>query len=335
MTSGRMNCILSIMLPVALLAGCVDRSVTLDPQPSASNPTGTETTIHAAPAMMAAKGADVESQLSSFMDGINAALSSQGADYRVAFAEYVVAGGDAAGSIVIQKDLGNKRLGFDFVPGDNRRAWSDGGSTSTDDITYAIDQTGDAVPPFGGLSAAETDAAIVRAMNTWDAETCSALALARNPDFGIDIGLIAFLNSLGGSPFVFADIQHAGWRDINFGGGVLGVTFTFGFTDSSGNFTDVDNNGRLDAAFREIYYDPSWVWQDDGVSNIDVETVALHEAGHGLSQAHFGNISFKNDGSVMGAPRAVMNAFIFGVDRELYGTDRGGHCGNWSNWPQN
>ncbi len=322
-------------IPALVLAGCVDRAATLDPTPSAGNPTGNEALAQAGPVMMSAVAADVESQLSTAMDAINLALSNDGADYRVALAEYVVAGGDAAGSTVIQKDLGNKRLSFDFVPGDTRRGWSAGPATTTDDITYAIDQTGDAVPPFGGLSGAQTDAAIVRAMDTWDAETCSNLALIRNPDFGIDIGVVAFLNNLGGSPFVFADVQHAGWRDINFAGGVLGVTFTFGFIDGSGNFTDIDNNGRLDAAFREIYYDPSWLWQDDGVSNIDVETVALHEAGHGLSQAHFGNISFKNDGSVRGAPRAVMNAFIFGVDRTLYGTDVGGHCGNWGNWPLN
>ena len=70
-----------------------------------------------------------------------------------------------------------------------------------------------------------------------------------------------------------------------------------------------------------------------GVTNFDVEAVALHEAGHGLSQAHFGNIFFTNDGSLLRAPAAIMNPFIFGVDRNLLASDDGGHCSIWSQWP--
>ena len=266
------------------------------------------------------------------MDALNAGLAADGADYRVAMAEYVTSGDSGEmGNTIIAKNVGNKQLGFDFVPGDTRRAWSGPGANS---ITYAIDTTGDAVPPFGGLGAAATDAAIVRSMDTWDALTCSNLGLAQSPDFGIDIGVVAFLNSLGGSPFVFADVQHAGWRDINFAGGVLGVTFTFGFTDVNG-FTDIDNNGKLDAAFREIYYDPSFSWADDGSSNVDVESVALHEAGHGLSQGHFGKVWIKKDGSLKRSPTAVMNALYAGPLAALRGTDNGGHCSNWGQWPNN
>ena len=233
---------------------------------------------------------DAAAAIAEMMDEVNVALEAQGADYRVAMAEYVTGDGDEAGATVISKDLGNKQLAFDFVPFDARRAgWSGPAGGPTDNITFAVDQTGDAVPPFGGLSAAATTAAIQRAMGTWDGQICSTLPINQNPDFGIDIGVIAFIFGLGGSPFVLADVQHAGWRDINFGGGVLGATFTF-FFPSPG---DIDNNGKLDAAFREIYYDPSFSWADDGVSNVDVETVALHEAGHGLSQAHFGNIFFQ------------------------------------------
>ena len=76
--------------------------------------------------------------------------------------------------------------------------------------------------------------------------------------------MIAFLFC----PFVLADIQHAGWRDIDFGGGILAVAFTFVFVDVSG-LTDIDNNGKFDTAFREIYFDPSFSWADDGVSNVE------------------------------------------------------------------
>jgi hypothetical protein len=113
------------------------------------------------------------------------------------------------------------------------------------------------------------------------------------------------------------------------------VTFTFGFTDDDGNFTDINNDRKLDCAFREIYYDPSWNWADDGVSNIDVESVAVHELGHGLSQGHFGQVFIQNTGYLQVAPRAVMNALYTGPYRVLQGTDNGGHCSIWAEWPQN
>ena len=284
---------------------------------------------------------EVSDAFSAMLDDMNVALAGEGADYRAVMVEYVTGAGDEAGATVISKDLGNKQLGFDFVPFDVRRAgtpftnggWSGSVAGPDDDITYAVDMTGDAVPPLGVLSAAQTTAAINAAMATWDGQTCSNLPITMNPDFGLDLGVI-----LGGA--LVADIMHAGWGNF-FGGGVLGAAFTFGFIDGSGNFTDIDNNGKLDAAFREIYYDgffpafpTPWPWNVDG-SGIDVEAVALHEAGHGLSQAHFGNIFIKNDGSLKRAPAAIMNPFILGATRTLLGTDKGGHCSNWAQWPNN
>ena len=242
---------------------------------------------------------DPAAEISNIMDAINASLAAEGADYQVAMAEYITDGESGElGNTVIAKNVGNKQLSHDFVPGDARRAWGDPGGG----ITYAIDQTGDAVPFAGGLTQPQTDAAIVRATTSWDNEECSNLPLVRNPDFGIDIGFVAYDLSGGGvgSPFIFADVQHAGWRDLEFGGGTIGITFTFLWCDPCGTtpvFTDIDNNGKADTAFGEIYYDPfegtfgpSRVWADDGVSDFDVETVALHEIGHGLSQAHFGTV---------------------------------------------
>lgn len=271
-----------------------------------------------------------EHELGAHMNAINAQLAATGASYRAALAEYVtLSGSGQAGGTVLSKVVGNQFLDEDFIPFDERRAWSLPGPQ----ITFAIDQTGDAVPPFGALTAAQTTAAIVAAMATWDALTCSTLPLVQNPSFGLDVGVVAFLLGLGGSPFVFGDVHHAGWRDINFAGGILGVTFTFVFVDEAGEPTDVDGNGRLDVAFREIYYDPSFSWAVNGVANVDVQTVALHEMGHGLSQDHFGKVWLKNDGSLAASPRAVMNALYAGPLRILLGPDIGGHCGNWSEWP--
>lgn len=284
------------------------------------------------PAFAKAAASPTADLISAQMDAVNAALAAQGADIRVMMAEYI-AGGDEVGAQVLQKDLGNKRLGADFVPNDPRRTWSGPPGGSTDNITYAIDQV-DATPLSPGVTAAETNAAIMAAMATWDAQACSDLGLAKVSDGGFDLGVVAALNGLGGSFVVAADVQHAGFRDINFAGGVIGATYTFVFVDANVP-TDIDSNGRADVAFREIYYDPSWFWTVGNLPGIDVESIALHEAGHALSQAHFGNIFLKK-GELSASPRAVMNAFYPGGEqRSLLGTDRGGHCGNWAQWPQN
>jgi len=164
---------------------------------------------------------------SEYLDRINERLAMKDENYRVVMAEYItLAGSNEAGQTVRSKDVGNKQLEDDFVPNDDRRVWS---GSSVNDITYAIDKTVDALPPFGGLSAAETDAAIEQATGTWQNMTCSELNLTRNPDYDLDIGYVAYIYGLGGSPFIFGDVQHAGFRDINFGLGIVGVTFTFVF----------------------------------------------------------------------------------------------------------
>jgi len=274
----------------------------------------------------------VDAQLLSFMADVNDQLEADGSPYRVEVAEWL--GAEAVGRTVLFNHRGNKQFGEHFVPGDARRAWSGPAGGPDDDITWAVDQTGDAVPPFGGLTGAMTTDAITRAMGTWDAQTCSSLPLTQVPDFGLDIGVVAFLNNLGGGQFIFGDVQHAGWGDIDFALGVLGVTFTFVFTNPDGSFTDIDGNGKADVAFREIYYDPTYNWAIN--DHFDVETIALHEVGHGLSQAHFGKafITAKN-GKVHFSPRALMNATYAGVQQTLLGTDNGGHCSIWDSWPNN
>lgn len=307
------------------LAACADTATDLPTQPTP-------------PGITAKKTVDspIAQAIGAQMDAINAGLASTGANYRVAMAEYVtqVGSGDEGGTVVA-KDVGNKQLTADFIPGDPRRGW---GAPDGTGVTYAIDQV-DAIP-FSAIfdpvawpmTAGESNAAITAAMGTWEGVGCSTLGLTRNPDFGIDIGVVAAQNGLGGSPFVFADIQHAGFTDINFAGGVLAATFTFVFTDG-GVPTDVDGNGKGDVAFREIYYDPSWVWTVGAFDGVDLETIALHEVGHGLSQAHFGKVWLKNNGDLAASPRAVMNALYAGEFRALAGSDNGGHCSIWANWP--
>jgi len=149
----------------------------------------------------------------------------------------------------------------------------------------------------------------------------------------------------GGNPDLFVDVMHSGFLpgaffDLVEPGGsnfILGATFSFWWVDSgTGIPTDVNNDKRLDVAFRDIYYDDAFGWADDGVSDFDIETVVLHEAGHGLSQGHFGKIfgTIANQ-AIHFAPRAVMNASYSGVQRVPTGTDNAGHCANWGSWPGN
>lgn len=257
---------------------------------------------------------DVKAALWDMMKAANDKLEADGENYRVDMAEYYT-DKDEVGQEVFFNDRGNKQLSIHWVPGDPRRGgWSSGNS-----ITYALDGVeGDNVLPIPA-----TNAAIDRAMATWNNVQCSNIPIVKRNFPPLNLGII------GGGLGIAADITHSGFLGLP--PGVLGVTFTFLFT-SGGVPTDIDNNKKADTAFREIYYNVFFPWAING--NFDVETVALHEAGHGLSQAHFGKL-FRTDanGKFHFAPRAVMNAGYTGVQQSIGKTDNAGHCSLFGNWP--
>ena len=269
----------------------------------------------------------IEDQIMAMMGDMNVKLETSGSMFRVAITDYLTSGeGDEVGQTVFFNDRA-KQLGAHFVPGDPRR----GGRTN---ITYLVDQ---AEGNIDGLTVGQTTAAIDRAMATWNGVNCSTIPITKLPDIpGLDLGIIESLLGQPGGPFFLADITHAGWLPANvLAPNVIGVTFTFIFIDpATGAPSDIDNNGQLDVAFREILYNDRFVWRING--NIDVQTVALHESGHGLSQGHFGK-AFGTDanGKIHFAPLAVMNAAYSGVQQDLKGTDNGGHCSIWGSWPNN
>ncbi|HKZ37369.1 MAG TPA: hypothetical protein VJ184_06955 [Chryseolinea sp.] len=252
--------------------------------------------------------------------------------YAVFSAEYLTSGESGqVGKTIYFKDVGNKQLSADFVPGLSL----DG----TDNVSYYIDET----RPSDDLPVSVSSAAISRAMQTWDEVTCSNLGMYQVPSQpGISTGFVSELLGFGGSLDYVADVVHAGWMPGAFfdslatGGSefILGVTFTIIFTDEDGNPVDTDNNNKLDVAWREIYYNDAFPWADG--AHYDVETVALHEAGHGLSQGHFGQAFLDNGANKLHfAPRAVMNAAYSGIQTEIDKTDNGGHCSNWASWANN
>lgn len=64
--------------------------------------------------------------------------------------------------------------------------------------------------------------------------------------------------------------------------------------------------------------------------------MALHEAGHGLSQDPFGTaIVNSSNGKLHFAPRAVMNTAYSGVQQTIDQAENGGHCSIWAQWPNN
>jgi len=249
--------------------------------------------------------------------------------YAVFSAEYITSGeSDQVGRTVFFKDVGDKKLTADFVPGASL--------DNTDAVSYYIDEK----RPSGELSVGVSSAAFARAMTTWDEVTCSEIGMYQVPSGRrVTTGFISALLGYSGSMDYVADIVHAGWMEADFfdmlapegSTFILAATFTLVFTDENGNPTDMNNDGRLDVAWREIYYNDAFSWSDG--ARYDVETIALHEAGHGLSQGHFGSAFLDGgSGALHFSPRAVMNAAYSGIQTEITETDNSGHCANWSSW---
>lgn len=209
---------------------------------------------------------------------------------------------DMGGNFVFFNDRGNKQLPFQWVPGDPRR----GGRTN---LNYAND-----LAFFAPLPAASVDAALDAAMGTWNTMSCSG-GLSVDKTTAFDPNL---------------DIVHAGLVPF-LAPTTLAATFIFIWVDQNGP-TDIDGDRNLDYAFAVIFYNQNFPWGFG--SGIDLQTVGLHEGGHGLGQAHFGT-AFTNRGGVHFAPRAVMNATYSGVQRTVSGTDNAGHCSIFGSWPNN
>jgi hypothetical protein len=231
---------------------------------------------------------------------------------------------------------------FRWVAFDPRRI-ADG-----DNITYIVDQSGGATA--SGLSSAQTEAAIDRAMTTWGTEeSCLRdVDIVKRADPGTDITIFDQFfpgfddDPAAGNPFA-ADIVNAGWRPRAFfetvggpggGRGILAFSVSFIFLDANGNPSDINGDNYLDTALNEVYYNNTFgqagtdrvnnPWRiDQPLPAIDVETVALHENGHSLELGHFGP-----------PPAAVMNPVYAGIRHDPLAVDHAGMCAVWASWPQ-
>ncbi len=266
-------------------------------------------------------------------------------------------GAEGAGNTVFFKDVGNKQLGSEFVPNDPRNWFSEANGNVPPDFTdgtipYWTD--GSEQGTTSGMTTPQTLSAIHSTMNTWGSISCSeglriwdVYTTTPGFDDGVstfgDAGFVQWLEGFGGFPgYAPGSILHGGnlpaafFEQVTGSQNVLGVTFTFTWNE------DINQNGKGDVAIKEIYINDGFNWQDapdDVLGNgiYDYETVVLHEVGHGLSQGHFGK-AFRDNGKkgkLHFAPQALMNAgYSIGV-RNITGTDNGGHCSNWGDWPNN
>jgi len=244
---------------------------------------------------------------------------------RVFKAEYLTIGESGKiGRTIFFSHTGNKKLLADFVP----ELALDG----TADISYYIDEN----RPCLDLPLNITSPAIQKAMRTWDGLNCSNLGIHQIPYNGGKTGFVSALLGYGGSFNYFGDVTHCGWLapdffdllDVNGGSFILAVTFTIVFDG------DYDKNKKSDVAWREIYYNNGFSWRIE--DHYDVETIALHEAGHGLSQGHFGKAFLDaGTGKIHFSPRSVMNATYSGIQTRIEKPDNAGHCSIWANWPIN
>lgn len=279
--------------------------------------------------LSAAKRPTVDaSAAAAYLDQVNARLSAEGSNMRVAYAEYVTGGPDAhaEGQIVFANDR-ELRLSSRWVPFDPVRE-------RDETLSYLVYQ-----PLALANGTIDAEPSIDAALATWEDVTCSRLDIVKIPDTGV------FPSAVLGGDFSVADIIDLGFLpgtvfDQFLGAGastsVLGVTFTAIWVDvDTGVPTDFDGNGHADTALAEVWYNDDFAWSTTEEDNTtDIETVAFHENGHALGLGHYGKIfgTFANL-KLHVAPRAAMNAFIFGTLREPLGTDNAGYCGIYGQWP--
>ena len=283
--------------------------------------------------------------------GVNAQLEAMGSNLRLSYAEFSVSkeGGYDTMKTVFFSNTGNKQLGHHWVPGDERPF-----GDPTTDMIYVTD-TVDGVANAGGggtIDSGTTTAQINQGMAAWDAISCASLPIVDGGAFALDLGLVEWLVGGFGSTGLTLEggITHGGWLPKEFfdiiggpggGDGILGVTFTFIWLDGDGNPADINSDGKADTALREIYMNNNFAWEVGnamGTGFFDIVAVMNHEQGHALSQGHFGSIIRNGAGKLVWTPKDGDNVMLAAISSNqlfegFHGTDIGGHCSIWANWP--
>ena len=185
---------------------------------------------------------------------INRQLASSGLNIAVEQVEFFTFGSGRPSFRIHQQP-------FRWVANDPRRL-ADG-----DNITYLVDQSDGKTA--SGLTSAQTEFAIDRGMDTWQAqEPLRSVDLVKRGDTGEDPDIYDSFFGFGkmGNPFL-ADIVNAGWLPRAFfeeaGGpwwreGNPGVLRHVLFTEDDGTPTDINGDNYLDSALNEVYYNDTF-----------------------------------------------------------------------------
>jgi hypothetical protein len=265
------------------------------------------------------------------MHSINDQLQAEGLNLAVEQIEFLTIGGGRPVNRIHQTPSR-------WVANDARRR-ADG-----ENITYLVDMSDGNTA--SGLTAAQTEAAIDRSMDTWQADHClNKVDLVKRVDTGADPDIFDATLGFGvrGNPFL-ADIVNAGWLPRAFfervggpggGAGILAFSISFIFNDPvTRQPSDINGDNYLDTAHNEVYYNDTFgdpgddreidPWGIDiELPGIDVETISLHENGHSLGLGHFGP-----------PPAALMNPVYAGIRQAPLPVDQAGMCAKWASWPK-
>jgi hypothetical protein len=307
---------------------------------------------------VSATGSDEASEVSPVLASMNRQLAASGAKVRIAKAELIMDGATwngATSTLVFASDR-YRGIGAEWVPGDPRRDGRVG-------VSYAVGSShwGPAATFDNGsqqlVPNAQLDAQIEEGMAAWRGQSCSApiartaVAAGTDPDMLDDI----FRGSAPGATYAQpADIVQGGWQPGSFfrtiattpqdpqglsGNNIIGITFTFVFTDANDDPTDIDRNGKQDVALAEIYYNARFAWTAVGApGSVDFYSIITHETGHALGLGHFGKLFVTKHDAANGiqladikyAPYAIMNAAYVTGRNEIAGTDHSSFCQVWS-----
>jgi len=327
LSSRRNTAIIAVLGPL-VFAACADQVTNPAPQARPS------LQVSEVPESFTVLG-DASGGPEAFLASVNDALAGQAYAVRGADLLLATTADPSFKSTVLANDR-QHRLGYQFVAGDPRRG-------TVGDIVRQASFLPFRFAPTGPGTTVDAKPSVDASFATWNGVKCSKLTIVNNalpPNVfpSAILGLGGFINNP-----LLSDINTVGFLpgfifDLIFGPGasrsILGVTFPFVWVDAAGNPTDINGDGEDDSAFAEIWYNAAFRWTSTGLGNaIDIESVALHENGHGLGLGHFGKISIKNKGQLKASPRAVMNALYAGPLRSPLGTDNGSFCGYWASWP--
>jgi hypothetical protein len=291
------------------------------------------------PAFFLAEDAEATA-VSAQLAALNARLTAAGARVIAARADLLLASTAAVKTprIVFANDR-TKHAPSRWVRGDLRRLATDAS------LSYSVFAPL-ALATVGGPAEGAIDASFA----TWNAVGCAGFGLHKKvlgpgqfPSFfftglfpSADINVIGFLP---GAIFDQLLGPAAGAATIG-----LTVTYVFFQVDQNGQPildgtgavipTDVDGDGRFDTAFKEIWFNDAHQYATNGApTGIDIESVALHEAGHALELGHFGRIiGDPKTGKIHASPHAVMNAVYLGTQRNLLGLDKSALCADYRGW---